>query len=123
MSIISKHLPILAATSLASLSLSNGDELRQIAKTSAPTTTIEQAKGYQKLGVFGDTTFYLRTEGVRKYLVAENQGDIAETLCQSVNVGAFFVSDYKGAPGICRISLGPDQYSYIAFGGGRISKL
>lgn len=123
MSIISKHLPIVAATSLAALSLSNGDELRQIAKASTPNSNIEHSKNHQKLGVFGETTFYLKTDGVRKYLVAENRGDLAETLCQSVNTSQFSVSEIKGAIGIWRVSLGPDQYSYTPFGGGRISKL
>jgi hypothetical protein len=123
MNILSNRLPIIAATSLASLSLSEGGELRKIASDSIPNATTEQTKSPHKLGSFAGTNFYLQTEGVRKYLVAENQGDVARTLCQSTNTGQFSVTELKGATGVFIVTCGPDRYGYTPFGGGSLIKL
>ena len=123
MNLLTKHLPIVAAASLASLSLSEGSELRALALNSHPEARFDVSKDYQKLGTFKDTTFYLQTEGIRKYLVAVNQGDVARILCQSTAIGTFSVSELSGAVGLCRISLGADQYAYTPFAGGLFGEL
>jgi hypothetical protein len=123
MSQFTKHLPILAAASLASLSLSDGAELRALAQSAHPEARFDTSKDYQKLGSFKGTSFYLQTEGIRKYLVAVNQGDVSRILCQSTALGGFSVTDFSGAVGLCRISLGADQYAYTPFAGGLFGEL
>lgn len=107
---------VVAALSLASLSMpAPVVEAAPPAKPDAAELTKERS---MKLGSLGETTFKLELDGVRRWLVAENKGDQARVRVSTTG-GVNFAVDYLNKQdGIMKVTVGPDTFSYVPFGGG-----
>lgn len=107
---------VVAALSLASLSMpAPVVEAAPPAKPDAAELTKERS---EKLGSLGETTFKLELDGVRRWLVAENKGDQTRVLVSTTG-GVNFAVDYLNKQdGIMKVTVGPDTFSYVPFGGG-----
>lgn len=107
---------VVAALSLASLSMpAPVVDAAPPAKPDAAELTKERS---MKLGSLGETTFKLELDGVRRWLVAENKGDQARVRVSTTG-GVNFAVDYLNKQdGIMKVTVGPDTFSYVPFGGG-----
>lgn len=107
---------VVAALSLASLSMpAPVVDAAPPAKPDAAELTKERS---MKLGSLGETTFKLELDGVRRWLVAENKDDQARVRVSTTG-GVNFAVDYLNKQdGIMKVTVGPDTFSYVPFGGG-----
>ena len=113
----SRTLPsLVAALSLASLSMPA--PIVEAAPPARPTSGEITKENSTKLGSLGDTTFKLELDGVRRWLVAENKGDQTRILVSTSAGLDFAVSYLNKKDSIMKVTVGPDTFSYVPFGGG-----
>jgi hypothetical protein len=113
----SRTLPsLVAALSLASFSMPA--PIVEAALPVKPTSGEITKENSTKLGSLGDTPFKLELDGVRRWLVAENKGDQTRILVSTSEGLDFAVSYLNKKDSIMKVTVGPDTFSYVPFGGG-----
>ncbi len=107
---------VVAALSLASLSMPA--PIVEATPPAKPTSGEVTKERSAKLGSLGETTFKLELDGVRRWLVAENNGDQTRVLVSTAAGLDFAVSYLNEKDSIMKVTVGPDTFSYVPFAGG-----
>jgi hypothetical protein len=80
------------------------------------------AENQQHLGVFEGTSFSIKKEGIRHYLVAVNRGDSCRTVCHPSDSNTFKVISNGDPKQPLKITLGDQRFFYLPFAGGSFSR-